>query len=297
MSAQKPQVISASRRTDIPAFYGEWFLNRLRAGRVVAYNPFGGQRYEVSLRREDVAGIVFWSKNFAPFLPALSEIERRGYPFYLQYTITGLPRSLEPNVPDWTRSIDAFRELASRYRPEAVQWRFDPIVLTDGITPQVTLDRFRRIADALAGLTHRCYLSFMDPYAKVRRNMATYESESRDRVLEPDPQLRNDLAARLAREARARDMRLLACCEADLVGEGIERGRCVDGRLLRELFPGCQASVELRPTREGCGCTASRDIGAYDTCPHGCLYCYANANKDIALRAHVDPEGESLSAH
>lgn len=295
MHSDGPQVISVSRRTDIPAFYGDWFVNRLRSGHVVAFNPFGGQRYEVSLLPEDVAGLVFWSKNFAPFLPVLSEIARGGFGFYLQYTITGLPSSLEPNVPDWKSAAATFRELARRYRPEAVQWRFDPVVLTERITPEATLERFRRIADMLAGYTRRCIFSFMDPYAKVRRNMAKYEAEEGDTVREPDIQLRRELAADLAREAKARGMQLAACCEPDLVGGDVTGARCVDGNLLRELFPGCRAPVEPRPTREGCGCTVSRDIGAYDTCRHGCLYCYANANKDIALRGRVNPKGESLT--
>jgi hypothetical protein len=293
--AAEPLVISASRRTDIPAFYGEWFLNRLRAGYVVAYNPFGGQRYEVSLRREDVAGFVFWSKDFRPFLPALTHVERLGYPFYFQFTITGLPRALEPNVPDWPRAAETARELAARYRPEAVQWRFDPIILTDKITPQATLDRFRRIADALAGHTRRCVFSFVDLYAKVQRNMARYEADHGDPSRTPSAALRRELAEQLAGEAQARGMRLFACCEPDLIGGDIRGARCVDGGLLRELFPGCGASIEPRPSREGCGCTASRDLGAYDTCLHGCLYCYANAHKDVALRGRVDPEGESLS--
>jgi hypothetical protein len=285
-------VISASRRTDIPAFYVEWFMNRLRAGFVRYPNPFGGQVYTVSLRPEDVHSIVFWSKQYGPLLPHLDELAGRGYRFYCHYTITGAPRALEPHVPDWQQAVHVFRELAERTSPRRVLWRFDPILFTDERGPEFYIGRFRDIATTLAGATHRCYFSFATFYGKVKRQLQRKGIPFRDPPLEE----KQALVEAMAGVAGECGITLHACCQDDLVSERVRKAHCVDGDLLAELFPDRPRVSQPRPTRQGCGCVASRDIGVYDTCPYGCLYCYANQGRKVALtrfQAH-DPDGEML---
>ncbi len=285
-------IISASRRTDIPAFYMPWFMNRLRAGSVAYPNPFGGQVHTVSLRPEHVHSLVFWSKNYRPFLPHLDEIADRGYRFYAHYTITGAPRSLEPHVPDWKAAVEVFRKLAARASPAHVQWRFDPILFTDELGAAFYQERFRQIAAALDGATRRCYFSFAPFYGKVERRLRRMGIRYQD----PPLTVRRDLAAALADIADAHGMTLHACCQDALLSQQVHQAHCVDGDLLAALSPDRPAVTERRPTRQGCGCTASRDIGMYDTCAYGCVYCYATQDPAAAVhrwRAH-DPNGEML---
>jgi hypothetical protein len=285
-------VISASRRTDIPAFYMPWLMNCLRRGSASYPNPFSGQIHTVSLQPDDVHSIVFWSKNYGPWLPHLDEIAGRGYHFYFHYTITGAPRELEPHVPDWQQSVLILRQLAERTSSRHVQWRFDPILFTDTLGTDFYIGRFRSIAKSLAGATQRCYFSFALFYDKVERRLARAGIQFRD----PSREEKQALVQSLANIANEYGMTLYACCEDALVTGRVQKAHCVDGDLLAELFPERPLAFRLRPTREQCGCVASRDIGMYDTCPHGCVYCYANQGHQAALirfRAH-DPQGDVL---
>jgi hypothetical protein len=287
-------IISASRRTDIPAFYMPWFMNRLRAGVASYPNPFSGEIHSVSLQPEDVHSIVFWSKFYGPFLPYIDELAARGYHFYCHYTITGAPRALEPHVPDWERAVEAARRLAARTSPRRVLWRFDPIVFTDELDAGFYADRFRELAAALSGATERCYFSFATFYGKVIRQMRQAGIRYNDPALEE----KQALVATLADIAGEHGITLYACCQDALLGGRVQKAHCVDGDLLAELFPDRPLVSEARPTREQCGCMASRDIGMYDTCPFGCVYCYANRSQAAALaryRAH-EPGAEVLFA-
>lgn len=285
-------VISASRRTDIPTFYMPWLMNRLAAGAVQVPNPYNGQMYTVSLLPEDVHSIVFWSKNFAPFVPFYGELADRGYRFYAQYTITGGPRALEPHVPDWTRGVATFKQLAAQTSPRHVLWRFDPIVLTNELRPDFYLKRFREIAAALHGATERCTFSFATYYGKVARRLKLAGIAYQ----EPPLAVQQQMVAAMAAIAAEHGLTLYACCQEHLINGQVKQARCVDGDLLADLFPDRPLVKASKPTREGCGCVVSKDIGSYDTCPHGCLYCYANQSHSAALdtqRQH-DPTSEAL---
>ena len=276
-----PHIVSASRRTDIPAFYMPWFLGRLRAGFARYPHPFTGEPQEVSLRLEHVHSIVFWSKDYAPFLEHADEVEDRGYPYGCHFTITAIPRTLEPGVPEWQQAARSFEVLSRRIGPRRVWWRFDPILLTDEFGAAHYLESFRAMAAALEGLTERCYFSFTALYGKARRRL---EAEAVP-AYEPELADKQALAQELAQMAAERGMTLHACCCGELVSDAVHKARCVDAGLLTELFPGGSLKPERRPTRKGCGCDASRDIGMYDTCPHGCIYCYANQDrKRVAAR-------------
>lgn len=281
-AAPVPQIISASRRTDIPAFYMPWFMQRVRAGVARCLHPFNGQVLEISLRPEHVHSIVFWTKNGRPLLEHTAELDELGYPFCCHFTITGIPPHLEPRVPAWEDAADSFQQLSKRMGAERVWWRFDPILLTPELDAAFYADRFRALAAALEGHTTRCFFSFADLYGKVQRRLAR-ESLA---VTEPSLADKKSLAQELARIAAARGMALFSCCNDGVVGAAVGKARCIDAALLSGLFPGRALNSHARPTRKQCGCSASRDIGMYDTCPHLCIYCYANQNESRVRRRH-----------
>ena len=273
-------IVSVSRRTDVPAFHARWFFRRLEEGFAEYRNPFGGKILRVSLRPEDVRAFVFWTRNPAPLMRGLDRIER---PFYFLYTLNGYPRALERSTPPLTRSVDTFRRLAGRIGPERVRWRYDPILLSRETDAAFHLRNFEKIARSLQGATEECLFSFVDIYGKVKRNMAAVPEGFR--LLEVARRERRALSRELAGIAGRYGIRLLACCEDDLVAGAVGKARCVDSGLIGRIAPS-GARLPHRPTREECGCAASRDIGAYDTCPHGCVYCYANASPEAAIRRY-----------
>lgn len=293
--APKRQIVSVSRRTDVPAFYGEWFMNRLEAGFAGWKNPYGGQRHLVSLCREAVLAFVFWSKNFRPFLPHLLAVREAGFPCLFHYTITGLPKELESNVVDAGDAIDSLRELGRLFSPEHIDWRYDPIIVSSRTDENYHADRFAWLAGQLEGHVKRCYVSFLTPYRKVLRNLGEFERKHEAGLLGLDAGRRHALATRLAAIAAARGIAMFSCCGDALTGGQIQKARCIDGELLSRLHPGLPAGRQI-PTRPECGCSAAVDIGCYDTCPHGCVYCYANMNRPKAAHAHAlhDPESAFL---
>ncbi|MDD2465097.1 MAG: DUF1848 domain-containing protein [Desulfobulbus sp.] len=288
-------IISASRRTDIPALYSLWLLNRLRAGRVLVRNPFN--RRQVSDIRLDptvVDCLVLWTKNPAPLLPHVQEIETLGYPLVVHYTITACEQPLEYGLPSLTKRIAAFRKLAQLLGPERVLWRFDPILLTKPRGVQYCLDQFALLCQALQGLTHQCATSFVSLYAKCRRNLAGVD------ILSLDDLAKKELVLQLSAVAIDYGIRLKACCDSFLIKEcSIEQAHCIDavqlGRILGEELEGKKDSGQ----RPECGCTTSIDIGAYDSCTHGCRYCYANTNHQVAVRNYAahDPDSPLLIGH
>lgn len=291
-----PRIISASRRTDIPAFYSRWLLNRLREGFCHWLNPFSGQVYRVSLRPEDVLAIVFWTRNPRPLLPHLARLREEGYFSYFHFTINGYPREIETHNPPLAAAIETFHRVAELVSPEFVHWRYDPIVLSDRTPPEYHLQRFDELSRALAGSTRRCYFSFVDTYGKTQRNLARVAREHGIRFWEPDVAAQRELVRGLRDIAAERGITLYACCEEHLVGEGVEASHCVDLDTVRALRGDADLHLKHAPTRAECGCVESVDIGAYDTCAFGCTYCYATSSRDAALRRlrEHDPEGTVL---
>ncbi|CAO3449586.1 hypothetical protein [Azospirillum argentinense] len=285
-------IISASYKTDIPAFYGRWFLNRLEAGHCRMVNPYGGQTYRIGLSRAEVDGFVFWTKNLGPFLPALEEVSERGFPFVVQYSITGLPTALERSVPDAERAVEHMARLCDRWGPRAAVWRYDPIVTANATPPSWHRETFARLAGRMRGLTDEAVVSFLQPYRKTARNLDAAGVSWRD----PDPEEKRALLADLADIAADHGMTLTLCTQPELAGvPGTAPARCVDAQRLSDVA-GRPVAAREKGNRPGCLCAESRDIGEYDTCPHGCLYCYAVANRNMAQRrfAAHDPEGEFL---
>jgi len=289
------RIVSVSRRTDVPAFYGEWFMRRVREGCLGVVNPFGGKRYRVSLRPEDVTCFVFWSKDFTPFVEHLETLDRLGYKFYFNYTVTGLPSVFESNV-DKAAALRTLRHLSRRYSPRHIHWRFDPIIFSTISDEDFYLKEFAKRAVELEGLVERCYFSFVTEYGKVKRNFTRLQETTGVTVTQRSESEKIDLANRLALVAAQHGIQMYSCCSDYLVGERIQKGRCVDGALIEQLFFPEGLAYKAKPTRPQCGCTESTDIGTYDTCPHGCAYCYANANKAVARQAHArhDPDSAFL---
>ncbi|MDY6838141.1 MAG: DUF1848 domain-containing protein [Thermodesulfobacteriota bacterium] len=288
------RIISVSRRTDIPAFYSDWFLNRLKAGFVGYVNPFAGdKRYIVSLKPEDVICFVLWSKNFQPFLEPLKVIDAMGYGSLFHFTITGLPKAFEPNLVETETAVKTLKQLSQRYSPKHLIWRYDPIIMSDLTNATFHLKNFQRLAARLEGSVERCFFSYVQMYGKVKRNFERLEAEKGVHVMDPDDETKKALANELAEIAKDYGIEMHACCGDFLMNEKIKKARCVDGDLIRELFPH-DVNLKVRPTRKGCGCTESRDIGTYDTCAHGCVYCYANMNKEKALKVYERHDENSI---
>jgi DNA repair photolyase len=287
--AQAPIIISASRATDIPAFYSDWFFRRLEKGYIRWRNPFSGQDSYVSF--VNTRFIVFWSKNPAPLLPYLPMLEERGIGYYIQFTLNNYgPDGLEPNVPPLAQRIDTFRRLVDTLGSGGVVWRFDPLILTDKINIDTLLEKIAHIADALVGHAEKLVFSFADinTYKKVSRNLRLSGINYR----EWDEESMREFALRFSTLNHDNwNLRLATCTERiDLSEYGIEHNRCIDLELINRLAPHdaiLQNFLYNAKTdtgqRKACGCILSKDIGAYNTCPHGCLYCYANTSPTSAF--------------
>lgn len=288
-------IVSASYRTDIPAFYAEWFLRRMEAGFALVRNPYAARLYRVDLRRERVTGFVFWTRNFGPLLEHLDRLRAFGRPFVVQFTVTNYPRAIEPAVIPADKAIGQMRRLAREVHPQCAVWRYDPVLFTS-VTPRgFHLANFGDLASRLEGATDEVVISFAQIYAKSRRNLDAAARRHGFTWEDPSDEAKRELAARLAELARRHGMRMTVCSQPEYAAEGAEEARCVDARRLARIC-GEPLSAPLKGNRPGCACHESRDIGEYDTCPHGCLYCYAVRNRRLALaryRAH-DPASPSL---
>lgn len=288
-------IISASYKTDIPAFYGEWLLNRIRAGYCKTVNPYNAEVSTVPLGRDAVDGFVFWTKNVGPFLDGLRQVSELGYPFVIQYSINGYPRKLEFSVTDADRSIALASKVSVEFGNRVLVWRYDPIIFSSETNFDFHLTNFTRLAQKLDGVTDEVVVSFAQIYKKTERNMNWAAKEFDFTWHDPETNLKKSLLRELFKIARAHAMNLTVCSQPNLLEPGICEARCVDARRLTDLA-GRKVEAVLRGNRQECGCYASKDIGEYDTCPHGCVYCYAVRNRRLAqarFRAH-DPKGEFL---
>ena len=345
-------IVSASYRTDIPAFYGDWFMARLTAGVVRVRNPYGGAELSQSLKRRDVEGFVFWTRNAGPFMDALAEIDGLGFPFVVQFTITGYPRALERRVADAGRAVEQVRAIARRFGPRAGVWRYDPILDTSLTRPHWHRKNFARLAAALHGAVDEVVVSWATIYRKTARNLGAAANRHGFEWRDPGHEEKRSLLADLAAIAAEHGMRLTLCAQPELLpdaefrcpphpnplpggarepdrspsspsplrgegrGEGEKRkgregdsekrregsglglihpARCIDAGRLSDIA-GHPIAAKTKGNRPGCACAQSRDIGAYDSCPHGCTYCYAVSDAGRArarFRTH-DPQASIL---
>lgn len=322
VDAQAPIIVSASRSTDIPAFYADWFFHRLKVGYSAWTNPFNGVKSYVSF--QDTHFIVFWSKNPRPLLPHLDYLKERNIGCYIQYTLNDYEKEgLERGVPKLSERIETFTQLVNKLGKGRVIWRFDPLLLTDDISIDALLSKIERIGDLLQGYTEKLVFSYADilSYRKVKANLEKSHIPYHEWM---EPQML-EFAERLAELNRKWGYRLATCGEKiDLQQFGIEHNHCVDDALIirfayedKKLMdflkvkmfpmpvPNLFGESESLPEdaiilpnntyathgdnrdkgqRLFCGCIVSKDIGEYNTCPHLCEYCYANSSKEIAVR-------------
>jgi hypothetical protein len=277
-------IVSASYRTDIPAFHGAWFMNRLAAGFCRVANPHGGKPYQVALTRDAVDGFVFWTRNAQPFMENLGEIRRRGYPFIVQFTITGYPRAIEPSVIETERAVAQVHAIAAAFGPRSVVWRYDPILLTSLTDADWQRANFERLAKAIGGASDEVVLSFADFYAKTRRNLARAGEAHGFAWRQPAFDQQRELLDDLAEIALANGLAATLCVEPELIRDDIAAARCIDAIRLSDVA-GRQIPARAKGNRPGCACAESRDIGAYDSCMQGCVYCYA-VRDPAAAQAH-----------
>lgn len=284
-------ILSVSRRTDIPSYYAEWFYNRIKEGFVCVRNPMNPRQVsEIRITPDVVDCIVFWTKNPLPMMERLDKL--KAYPYYFQFTLTGYGNDVEVNLPDKkTMMIPMFQELSNRIGRERVIWRYDPIFFSDRYTVEYHIETFRAMAEALNGYTDKCVISFLDIYAKIRKNMeglSYYELE--------ESELRS-FAKEISRIAKQNHISVGSCAEKiDLEDCGIVHNCCIDKRLIEKLI-GCKLSVgKDKNQRKECGCVESIDIGTYNTCRNGCAYCYANLGAKNVERnaAKYDPASPLL---
>ena len=278
-------IISASRRTDIPAFYSDWLVNRLNAGNCLVKNPFNpAQVKRVSLLPEDVDGIVLWTKNAAPLLPKLSALD--GYSYYFQYTITPYHTDIEAGLANKKIAIiPAFLKLAEMIGPKRMIWRYDPIIITPRYNYDYHVRAFTKLRGLLAGSCEKCVISFAISYQSVAKNLAEIGH------LELDIENKIRLAKALLLIAKEHGITLCACCELpELYELGVQTVSCVDASLF------CVNTPRDKNQREGCNCAVSVDIGAYNSCMNGCRYCYANHSESKVRQnfAAHDPGSELL---
>lgn len=322
VSAQAPVIVSASRSTDIPAFYCDWFFHRLKVGYSVWTNPFNGVKMYVSYA--NTRFIVFWSKNPHPLLAHLDELEERGIKCYVQYSLNNyVSEGFERNVPPLDFRIKTFKRLIDRLGKGGVVWRFDPLVLTDEIDIDKLLSKIENIGDQLVGYTEKLVFSFADiaMYRKVKANLEASGVKYHEWT---DAQMA-EFAERLValNQSNGWNFELATCGEKNSF-PGVSHNHCVDDALMirrayqdKELMHFLKAETHPMPQpdlfsntaplpanavllpngqyatrgdnrdkgqREFCGCMKSKDIGQYNTCIHQCLYCYANTSVNSAMK-------------
>lgn len=269
-------IISASRRTDIPSYYSKWFFNRLKDGYVYVRNPMNPHQIsKVSLSPDVVDGIVFWTKNPAPILNLLDGL--CDYPYYFQFTLTPYENDIERNLPSKDDNIiPIFQKLSSQIGRERVVWRYDPILLNEKYTLQYHIKHFRMLCDKLADYTEKCTISFLDIYKSINRNVTSLGIRSLSF------EEAEEIAGCFSGIAKGHGIYIDTCAEViDLSKYGIAHSSCIDRCRLERIGNYRLNVFKDKNQRKECGCVSSIDIGAYNTCKNGCVYCYANFNQTL----------------
>ena len=289
-------IISASRRTDIPAFYSQWFFNRIEQGFALVPNPFNPSRISrVSLLSEDVDALVFWTKDPRPMMSRLGELDRKGYRYYFQFTLTDYGAELEVKAPFVQRMVDAFIELSKIVGPERVIWRYDPIIISNKTDFPYHKFAFKRLGLKLAGHTKRVMISFVSWYRKTQRRVRVLEdigwqfdeNPALDSRVEP-------FLESMAKTAKKCEMEIFTCAQKhDFSYLDILPGSCVDGKLIENIWGIKTPARTDKGQRKYCLCAPSKDIGMVNTCIHGCRYCYSTVNHSLAVSRNKSHDPKS----
>ncbi|MDX1763808.1 MAG: DUF1848 domain-containing protein [bacterium] len=295
-------IISASRRTDIPAHFGPWFMGRVEAGCFQSVNPFNPKQVSTwSLHPADVDAIVFWTKNPEPFLPCLDELDARGYNYYFLFTLNDYPNLFEPGLPPLEERIDTFLELSRRLGNRRVIWRYDPIVVSTMTPEAYHVERLAELASRLGESTTRLIISFLDFYGKVNKRLARLEARADVRFIdlkaEEQDEARDRLCEAIGQIGGDAGLEVVSCAESlNMTRFGIRGGGCIDADLIRDLFGVHKTIKRDRGQRKACLCAKAVDMGVYNTCVTGCVYCYANLEGAVISETvgRHDPQGPGL---
>jgi hypothetical protein len=283
-------VISASRRTDIPAFYMDWFMEQIKKGRFEVTNPYNRHKFIVPATPEQIHTIVFWSKNFAPFIKGGfgETLLKKGYNLFFNFTINSNIPLLEPRVPSLRQRLVQLRDLSRNFDSKTINWRFDPICFYTYEEKIVkdTLHDFARIAEwaSQCGVS-RCITSFMDHYAKIKKRIKSIPGFS---FIDPILSEKIEILLEMEKKLSEKKIDLYTCCEKEVLnalpsGSNIRKSSCIPNDLFVKMFGGNLSFKRDTGQRssKGCGCMISVDIGSYHMhpCYHNCLFCYANPTK------------------
>ncbi len=288
-------IVSASRRTDIPAFYSQWFINRIQAGYCQVPNPFNPrQESHIPLDPDRTEAIVFWTRYPRPLFPHLKMLDERGFRYYFLFTVLDYPRLLEPRTPPLSASLNLFQRLADRIGPDRVIWRYDPVFFSKLSPPAFHQDRFAWIAGRLAGYCSQVIVSQAHLYRKVKTRLAALQAKGLHPT-ELSLQRRDRLFSKMATIAGQCGMGISSCAQQTPLA-GIPAGACIDPALIWKLWKIPIRAPKDTGQRKHCRCVQSRDIGMYESCPFGCQYCYATTDFSRArtrFQAH-DPTSPRL---
>lgn len=276
-------ILSVSRRTDIPAFYSEWFFNRVKAGFADVINPFNTNKFSrVPINPEIVDCIVFWTKDAAPLMDRLDELKE--YKYYFQFSVTPYDEEVEPGLlrnQTKKKIIRTFQTLSDKIGSDKVIWRYDPIIFSDVFNVDWHFAQFDFLMKHLAPYTKRCVISFVDLYKKTQHNTKPLG------LLELDEKTMKEIALGFSQIAEGYQIEIQSCAEKiDLAEFGIKHGSCIDREIVEQVL-GEKIKVKRDNQRPDCQCVDSVDIGGYDTCLHLCAYCYANFRPQIAVNNHA----------
>lgn len=292
-------IISVSRRTDIPAFYSEWFINRIREKYCCVVNPFNTKQVSyVSLDKRDVDVLVFWTKNPMPLMRYLDELDSLGYKYFFQYTLTGYSKLWELYIPDVEKSINTFKRLSERVGSDKIIWRYDPIILSNITDYKYHYANFVKLADRLKDSTHRVVISILDDYRGARGRINELKKIGVSLVENAVDNMEFvNLIKGISEYAKSKGLEIYSCAEPiKLEKYGVLPGKCIDDKYIKKVFNLDVSSLKDKNQRKECGCVQSKDIGVYDSCLHGCKYCYAN-RRDSLVRNNYEthnPKSPSL---
>ncbi|MDY2729523.1 MAG: DUF1848 domain-containing protein [Clostridium sp.] len=273
-------ILSVSRRTDIPAFYSKWFINRINEGFLYVINPFNRKQVsKIELNQDTIDLFVFWTKDPEPMISSLDILDNKGFKYYFQFTLNSYAKDIEKGIRPKREIVNTFIKLSKKIGKEKVIWRYDPILLNKKYTKEYHYKWFEEICKKLHGYTDKCVISFIDLYEKTKRNTKELELQQ---ITKEDMY---EIGRRLSSIAKKYSIVIETCSEdIDLLNCGIMKGKCIDDKLISKIMD-CSIDIKKDDTqREECGCVKSIDIGSYNTCRHYCAYCYANFNYDIVKR-------------
>lgn len=284
-------IISVSRRTDIPAFFADWFYRRINEGFFMVRNPMNvHQVSKISISPQIVECFVFWTKNPSDiFISNLKKLDELDYKYYFQFTITSYAQDVEKNVPHKKEIIEKFIKLSKLIGKERIIWRYDPIILTKKYDFDYHKKYFSYLADKLSNYTNKVIISFVDCYPKIKKRLLD------EHISELNPEQMRNLSLELKRIAQEKHLEIESCSEKISLDDiGIPHGHCIDGELINRICRKKFVFTKDKTQRAECGCVTSIDIGSYNTCKHNCSYCYATWNYDVSKTLEIKNDSPLL---